>query len=369
MAAPTFFRTDGWVKAVTGAAVSGAQVYVAQQPANTTFAPPSPLQTIYSDANGLVPIQQPILTDGFGHYDFYVTPGTYTVVVALNGVIQQVYTDQTIGLASGGLGTVTSVGLVDGSGGLLSISGSPITSSGNITVGFSTEPANSVFAGPASGPNAAPTFRALSLTDLPSISFSNITGSLSANQLPIFGTAGTTSFVSWTTWRGFGSGGSNGASWIPSGQPANTISFLQLDLYSATTIRKITTQWVSNSGGGPHFSTCAIYSLDGTTKLVDAGQNAFSDANITTPQTVTLVSPVTLNAGSYLVAWGATTAAGSGAMGFTWAIATELSILNNTYKRYGLAGNALSSGSMPSSLGTLTVRNVADVFAGFMFET
>jgi hypothetical protein len=45
MAVPTYFRMDGWVKSVTGAAVSGAQIYVATQPANTAFLPPSPLAT------------------------------------------------------------------------------------------------------------------------------------------------------------------------------------------------------------------------------------------------------------------------------------------------------------------------------------
>src|SRR5262249_22209009 len=88
-----------------GPAVPGAQVFIVQQPANvpsslTAAVPtPTPLQTIYSDPNGLVPITQPILTDGFGHYDFYVTPGTYTLVIYLNGVLQQEYVDQTYGLA------------------------------------------------------------------------------------------------------------------------------------------------------------------------------------------------------------------------------------------------------------------------------
>ena len=74
-------------------------MYVCSQPANTNSAPPSPLASIYSDPNGLVPITQPILTDGFGHYDYYVLPGTYTLVIAYNDLIQQVYEDQSIGLA------------------------------------------------------------------------------------------------------------------------------------------------------------------------------------------------------------------------------------------------------------------------------
>lgn len=98
MSVPSYFRNDGWVKSATGAAVPGAQIYVCTQPANLTV-PPTPLANIYSDPNGVVPITQPIITDGFGHYDFYVLPGTYTIIVALGGVIQQSYTDQTIGMA------------------------------------------------------------------------------------------------------------------------------------------------------------------------------------------------------------------------------------------------------------------------------
>lgn len=88
------FRFDGWVKSAQGAAVPGAQVYVCTQPANTSTAPPTPLAAAYSDVNGLVPITQPVLTDGFGHYDFYVAAGRYTIVVALGAVIQQIYEDQ-----------------------------------------------------------------------------------------------------------------------------------------------------------------------------------------------------------------------------------------------------------------------------------
>jgi hypothetical protein len=93
----TFFRSDGWVKSAIGPAVPGAQIYVcAPQPANLTV-PPSPLASIFSDNQGLVPITQPVITDGFGHYDFYVPAGIYTLIVALGGVIQQVYPDQSVG--------------------------------------------------------------------------------------------------------------------------------------------------------------------------------------------------------------------------------------------------------------------------------
>ena len=105
----TFFRSDGWVKSVLGQAIAGAQIFVCTQPADVTFVPPEPLATIYSDPAGLVPIMQPIMTDGFGHYDFYAAFGTYTVVVVTGGKTQQVYPDQTIGFTGTGGGAVSSV--------------------------------------------------------------------------------------------------------------------------------------------------------------------------------------------------------------------------------------------------------------------
>lgn len=99
----TFFRSDGWVKTTLGPAVPGAQIYVCNQPTDTSDVPPTNLAVIYSDNQGLMPITQPILTDGFGHYDFYAVSGTYTVVVVFGGTVQQVYPDQTLGavIASG----------------------------------------------------------------------------------------------------------------------------------------------------------------------------------------------------------------------------------------------------------------------------
>jgi hypothetical protein len=72
--------------------------------------PPSPLADIFSDINGLIPITQPIITDGFGHYDFYVAAGLYTLVVALGGVVQQVYPDQSVGLGNAGPGNPYTAG-------------------------------------------------------------------------------------------------------------------------------------------------------------------------------------------------------------------------------------------------------------------
>jgi len=70
------------------------------------------------------------------------------------------------------LGTVTSVGLTLPN--IFSVSGSPVTSSGTLSAALASQAANIVFAGPASGGNAAPTFRSLDAADIPSIGASKI---------------------------------------------------------------------------------------------------------------------------------------------------------------------------------------------------
>lgn len=65
------------------------------------------------------------------------------------------------------IGTVTSVGLIAPVS-LFTVSGSPVTGAGSITLTLATQTANVVFAGP-SGSGGTPTFRALVGTDIPSI--------------------------------------------------------------------------------------------------------------------------------------------------------------------------------------------------------
>ena len=98
-----------------------------------------------------------------------------------------------IGGGSGGSGTVTSVGLTVP--GILSVSGSPVTTSGTLAVSLATETANYVFAGPTSGSASAPTFRALVGADLPVPSSSTLGGiksitALSHNWIDYIDTSG-----------------------------------------------------------------------------------------------------------------------------------------------------------------------------------
>jgi hypothetical protein len=75
------------------------------------------------------------------------------------------------GGGGGGSGTVTSVGLALPS--IITVSGSPVTTSGTLTGALATQTANLLFAGPTTGSAAAPTFRALVSADLPAITASH----------------------------------------------------------------------------------------------------------------------------------------------------------------------------------------------------
>jgi len=73
--------------------------------------------------------------------------------------------------AAASVGTVTSVALADASTTpIFTISGSPVTSSGTLTLTLQTEAANFVFAGPSTGSAAQPSFRSLVAADIPSLS-------------------------------------------------------------------------------------------------------------------------------------------------------------------------------------------------------
>ncbi|WP_448167660.1 hypothetical protein [Burkholderia ambifaria] len=110
--------------------------------------------------------------------------------------------------AIAGVGSVTSVGV--SMPGIYSVAGSPITSSGTITVTLNTQSANTVFAGPSSGAAAAPTFRALVGGDIPIFGASG--SSHAPGGVPDPGsTAGSTKYLcengTWAVPAGGGGGG------------------------------------------------------------------------------------------------------------------------------------------------------------------
>lgn len=108
------------------------------------------------------------------------------------------------------IGTVTSVGLSLPD--VLTVSGSPVTSSGTLSASLANQNANLVFAGPGSGSAAAPTFRSLVAADIPTLNqnttgtASNVTGTVAvANG----GTGTTTGSITGSGSLTFTAGGTN----------------------------------------------------------------------------------------------------------------------------------------------------------------
>lgn len=160
-----FYRTQGSINSAQGPALSGVYIYICSQPASTATIPPSPLISLFTDSTGATPLANPVVTDGLGNWFAYAALGTYTFVIydPIGRIPTTIFPDQPV-VTQGG-GSLTSVALsmpVE-----FSVSGSPITSAGTLTVTKANENANAVYAGPSSGGPAPPTFRALGSSDLP----------------------------------------------------------------------------------------------------------------------------------------------------------------------------------------------------------
>jgi hypothetical protein len=98
-------------------------------------------------------------------------------------------------------GTVTSVSLTVPTS-VLSVSGSPITSSGTLAVSLANQSANVIFAGPTTGAATTPTFRALVAADIPALSYLASSGGTVSGNVIVTGNLtvqGTTTTVSSTT--------------------------------------------------------------------------------------------------------------------------------------------------------------------------
>lgn len=109
--------------------------------------------------------------------------------IAISGVTGlQSALDGKANVGSAGTGTVTSVALSAPS--IFTVSGSPVTGVGTLTIAVATQPANRVWASPVSGLDAAPTFRALVAADIPAIAQSQVTNL--TNDLALRPTSNTT---------------------------------------------------------------------------------------------------------------------------------------------------------------------------------
>lgn len=86
-------------------------------------------------------------------------------------------TGKPAGGGGGSTGTVTSVALT--APGIFNVGGSPVTTTGTLALSLATQIKNKVFAGPTTGADAAPTFRALVAADIPAISLTTgVSGTL-----------------------------------------------------------------------------------------------------------------------------------------------------------------------------------------------
>ncbi len=85
------------------------------------------------------------------------------------------------------LSYVTSIGFNDASSTpIYTITNSPVTSAGTLTMTLRNQTANTVFAGPSSGSAAQPTFRALVAGDIPALSYVTSVGLLDGSTSPIY---------------------------------------------------------------------------------------------------------------------------------------------------------------------------------------
>ena len=126
-------------------------------------------QPSFTDLSGSIAIGQTPLTAAGDILYANGTPALSRLGIGTTGQVLTVAAGEPAWASPATSGTVTSVAL--SVPGIFSVSGSPITSSGTLAVTLTTESVNTVWAGPASGPAATPTFRALVAADIPSLPY------------------------------------------------------------------------------------------------------------------------------------------------------------------------------------------------------
>lgn len=217
---------------------------------------------------------------------------------------------------SAGAGTVTSVALTVPS--ILSVAGSPITSSGTLAVTLATQTANLVFASPGSGGAATPTFRALVTADLPATSAGNLSGTV-----PV----------------------ANGGTNLTAGTSGGILGFTATGTIASSTALTANALVV---GGGAGAVPTVVASTGTSTTLLHgnaAGPPTWSAVSLTADVTGTL--PVT--SGGLGIATGT-----SGGVPYFSAATTIASSAALTANRLVLGGGAGVAPTIAASLGTTT---------------
>lgn len=165
-------------------------------PSLSGSATPAQLPTLDTTAGATGKLSAGNLTSGYPFSDLagsatpsqlpnFAGPGFPGIVPDPTGSPTGSYLDKTgaFTVPPSGTGTVTSVGVSMPTE--FSVSGSPVTSAGTVAVTKANQTANTVWAGPASGAAAAPTFRALVASDIPPLPASIISsGTLSGSVMP-----------------------------------------------------------------------------------------------------------------------------------------------------------------------------------------
>jgi hypothetical protein len=176
-------------------------------------------------------------------------------------------------------GTVTSVALTVPN--FLSVTGSPITTSGTLAVSLATQTANTIFAGPTTGSAAAPTFRSLTADDIPSLSGVYIPMSGSATPTGTYTFSGTVN-VTGTFQLGSTSVTSSAAELnLVDGSVANTVVNSKAVIYgSAGQIAATTIATTGNATVGGNLTVSGNLTVDGTVTTVNSTTITVDDKNI-----------------------------------------------------------------------------------------
>jgi hypothetical protein len=225
------------------------------------------------------------------------------------------YFDGVLVATSAGAGTVTSVGLSLPA--LFTVAGSPVTTTGTLTASLATQVANRVWAGPAAGADAAPTFRALVAADIPPISSGSITGTIPVANGGTGLTSGTSGGVLAFTAAGtIASSGALTASRIVLGGGAGAAPTVLGSLGTTTTVLH------GNAAGAPSFAAVDLTTtVTGTLPTANGGTGLTGGSSGGIPyfsSTTTIGSSAALAANQIVLGGGAaTTPATLGSLGTT----------------------------------------------------
>lgn len=332
---PTLFRTDEWVKSTLGPAISGAHLYFCTQPAavpsSEATGGPTPQASTYQDPNGVTALPQPISTDGFGHANAYIAPGTYTLCVYNNGSLMATYPDQSIGVSGGviSLNSLTgNVSVQGGSGISIAVVGSSVIVSSSVTGGVTS--LNSL------------------VGNVSIVAGTGISVSVVGSGIQVSGTTSPTGSYFIGPGRLQYPISQNGGAVAANNNEVRVYRFI---LPVQVTVSNVSFRL--NAASGTPTVGVGIY-------------DKFGNAVITTSWTVSGVQvntnsiiPTTLPPDEYFLAQATSDAVNTQVYGDISPNSQQLAVFNAAAVNYGVAANPMVGTTMPAALGTLTADNSA----------